>query len=216
MTADMNQPFSAPEERNLTWHRGVVSRSDRQRLLGQKGCVLWLTGLSGSGKSTIAHALDAYLTRRKHLCYVLDGDNIRHGLNADLGFSPGDREENIRRVGEVARLFADAGVIAIAAFISPYRRDRNRVRDICNPGEFIEIHLDVPLNTCEERDPKKLYSKARAGEIQNFTGIDAPYEAPESAEIVLDTSQLAVAACVQQIADYLCAAAIINAKTGEC
>lgn len=193
----------APTERNLTWHRGTVTAADRRRLLAQKGCVLWCTGLSGSGKSTVAYALERRLTDMRHLCYVLDGDNIRHGLNADLGFSPDDRQENIRRIGEVARLFADAGVIIISAFISPYRSDRERARRICGNDRFVEVYVQAPLETCERRDPKHLYQKARAGEIQGFTGIDAPYQPPLDPEIAVDTSKLSPTACVEQIIEYL-------------
>ncbi len=190
--------------KNLTWHQGAVRHEDRERLLRQRGCVVWLTGLSGSGKSTVAHGLEERLVQAGHLAYVLDGDNIRHGLNADLGFTPADRTENIRRVGQVAGLFADAGVIAIAAFISPYREDRAQARRIC--GErvpFVEVFLDVPLAVCEQRDPKKLYRKARSGEISGFTGIDAPYEEPVAAELSVATHLLSVAGCVDKICYFL-------------
>lgn len=198
-----------PNARNITWHQAAVSREDREKLLGQRGVVIWLTGLSGSGKSTIATSLDQQLIENGHLAYILDGDNIRHRLNADLGFSPKDRTENIRRVGEVAALFADAGVIVITSFISPYRRDRDRVRGIVGADRFIEVHLDVPLNVCEQRDPKNLYKKARAGEIQDFTGIHAPYEAPENPELTVDTSQCEVTEAVQRIVGYLAKAGIV-------
>ena len=163
----------------------------RDRPNGHRGAVVWLTGLSGAGKSTIAQALEGELFERGMHTYVLDGDNIRHGLNSNLGFSPEDRVENIRRVSEVAKLMADAGTVAITAFISPYRLDRRRAREIALEGnaEFVEVFVDAPLAVCEERDPKKLYEKARAGEIRDFTGIDAPYEAPEDAEIVVRTDQ---------------------------
>jgi len=175
---------------NITWHPGLIHAEDRARALGQRGAVVWLTGLSGSGKSTIAARLEEALLCAGHVAYTLDGDNVRHGLNADLGFSPEDRAENIRRIGEVTALFADAGVIVIAAFISPYRADRDRARAAAPEGSFFEIHLDVPLEVCEARDPKGLYRRAREGEIRDFTGIDAPYEAPERPELVLDaTSQ---------------------------
>ena len=190
-------------ERNLTRHAGHVGAAERQRLLGQRGAVLWLTGLSGSGKSTVGYALEARLVGAGHAAFVLDGDNVRHGLNADLGFSPEDREENIRRIGEVAALFADAGVLAITAFISPYRRDRARARAAAGHGRFVEIHVDAALEVCEQRDPKGLYQRARAGEIAEFTGVSAPYEAPERAELTLDTSALDVDGCVDRVMTYL-------------
>lgn len=173
---------------NITWHESTLSKQDREKLLNQKGVVLWFTGLSASGKSTIAHAVEEDLYRRGHACYVLDGDNIRHGLNKNLGFSPEDREENIRRIGEVASLFAQAGLIAMTAFISPYRADRDKARALLKKGEFIEIYVKIPLDVAEERDPKGLYKKAKAGEIKEFTGISAPYEEPLNAELVIDTS----------------------------
>ena len=174
---------------NITWHEGHVSREERERLLNQKGALIWTTGLSGSGKSTIAYTLEHALVQRGHLCYVLDGDNIRHGLNKNLGFSAEDREENIRRLGEVGKLFVDAGVITITAFISPYRADRNTARETIGGDSFFEVFCDAPLDVCEQRDPKGLYKKARAGEIKGFTGIDDPYEAPENPELLLDTSK---------------------------
>jgi adenylylsulfate kinase len=172
----------------VTWHGGDVTAADRERLLGQRGCVVWLTGLSGSGKSTIARALERRLAGRGRLAYVLDGDNFRHGLAGDLGFSPSDRQENIRRAGEVAALLADAGVIAVAAFISPYRQDRQRARSAAPAGRFVEVFVDAPLAECERRDPKGLYRRARAGELADFTGVTAPYEPPESPELVLDAA----------------------------
>ena len=175
---------------NITWHDGTIKKSDRERLLGQKGAVIWFTGLSGSGKSTLAHAVQEWMFEQGHLTYVLDGDNVRHGLNKNLGFSPEDREENIRRIGEVAKLFVDSGVIAMTAFISPYREDRDKARDLVEPGEFLEVFVKVPLDVAEERDPKGLYKKARAGEIKEFTGIDAPYEEPIDPELVVDTSEM--------------------------
>lgn len=188
---------------NITWHAGHVSPDDRARALGQRGATIWLTGLSGSGKSTIAHALEAELVRRGRAAYVLDGDNIRHGLNSDLGFSDADRVENIRRIGEVARLFVDAGLLAITAFISPFRADRDRIRSLHGPGQFVEVFVDCPLEACAERDPKGLYKKALAGQIPDFTGISSPYEPPEHAEIVLPTSRLAVSDSVERVLDYL-------------
>jgi adenylyl-sulfate kinase len=188
---------------DITWSESQVTRADRERRLGQRGRVVWLTGLSGAGKSTIAKALEARLAATGRICYLLDGDNLRHGLNRDLAFSDKDRAENIRRVGEVAALFADAGLIAISAFISPFARDRQGARDACPPGTFLEVHLDVPLAVCETRDPKGLYAKARAGAIKGFTGIDSPYEAPSAPELRLDTSTLGVEACVHRIINAL-------------
>ncbi len=188
---------------NITWHGGDVNKTDRENLLNQKGVVIWYTGLSGSGKSTLARAVETKLHANGHLCYVLDGDNIRHGLNKNLGFSPEDRVENIRRIGEVAKLFAQAGIITMTAFISPYRADRDKARGLLDDGEFIEVYVKVPLDVAEERDPKGLYKKARAGEIPQFTGISAPYEEPESPELVVDTSQHDLDACAQLVIDYL-------------
>ncbi|HLU67424.1 MAG TPA: adenylyl-sulfate kinase [Kofleriaceae bacterium] len=192
-----------PDSRNLTLQRSLVAARDRAALLGQRGAVIWLTGLSGSGKSTIAYALERRLTGARRLTYVLDGDNVRHGLCSDLGFSPEDRTENIRRIGEVAALFADAGLIIITSFISPYRSDRELARSRAAAGSFIEVFLDVPVEVCERRDPKGLYKKARAGEIPQFTGVSAPYEPPESPELALDTDALSVEACCDTIAAYL-------------
>ncbi|XP_065871616.1 adenylyl-sulfate kinase 3-like [Euphorbia lathyris] len=170
---------------NIKWHECSIDKQDRQNLLNQKGCVIWITGLSGSGKSTVACALSQMLYQRGKLTYILDGDNLRHGLNNDLSFKAEDRVENIRRVGEVAKLFADSGVICIACLISPYRRDRDACREILPDGDFIEVFMDVPLGVCESRDPKGLYKLARAGKIKGFTGIDDPYEAPLNCEISL-------------------------------
>lgn len=188
---------------NITWHQSLVNKENREKLLKQKGVVVWYTGLPSSGKSTIAHAVEKELYDRGHLIYVLDGDNIRHGLNKNLGFSPQDREENIRRIGEVAKLFANAGLIAMTAFISPYREDRDRARQLLREGEFIEVHVKVPLEVAEERDPKGLYKKARAGEIKEFTGVSAPYEEPLNPEISVDTSQLDLERCKDEIIQYL-------------
>jgi adenylylsulfate kinase len=175
---------------NITWHEGHVTREERAKLLAQKGCTLWFTGLSGSGKSTIAFTLEHALVQRGHLAYVLDGDNIRHGLNKNLGFSAADREENIRRIGEVAKLFADLGAITMTSFISPYRKDRDNVRQLHDEGSlpFIEVHVNTPIATCEQRDPKGLYKKARAGQLKNFTGIDDPYEPPLKPELTIDAT----------------------------
>lgn len=170
---------------NIAWQEGIVKKEQRQKLLGQKGCVIWITGLSGSGKSTLACTLDHALLKRGNLSYVIDGDNVRHGLNNNLGFCAEDRAENIRRVGEVAKLFADAGLICIASVISPYRKDRDACRQLLHAGEFIEVHMNFPLTLCEERDPKGLYKLARAGKIKGFTGVDDPYEAPVNCEVVL-------------------------------
>lgn len=188
---------------NITWHQGQVKKQDRERLLEQKGVVLWYTGLSGSGKSTLALAVEEKLFQQGHLGMVLDGDNIRHGLNKNLGFSPKDREENIRRIGEVAKLFADAGLITMTAFISPYRKDRDNARGLLPAGEFIEIYVKVPLDVAEERDPKGLYKKARNGEIPEFTGISAPYEEPLKPELLIDTSQLDLEKSTAVVLDYL-------------
>ena len=188
---------------NIIWHQSEDNQAAREELLKQKGVVIWFTGLSGSGKSPIANQVANVLHQLDKLTYVLDGDNIRHGLNKNLGFSPEDREENIRRIGEVAKLFADAGIIATTAFISPYRKDRDKAREILEDGRFIEVFVDCPLEVCESRDPKGLYKKARAGEIKEFTCIDAPYEVPENAEIVINTNDLDLAASTQKVIDYL-------------
>jgi adenylylsulfate kinase len=188
---------------NVTWHEGSVTRQEREKLLGQKGVTVWMTGLSASGKSTIAVILEQMLLHKHKHAYRLDGDNIRMGLNKNLGFSAEDRAENIRRIGEVAKLFNDAGVIAITSFISPYRKDRDAVRALNKPGEFIEVYINVSLEAAEKRDPKGLYKKARAGQIKGFTGIDDPYEAPEKAEIVIDTETLKPEQAAEQILKYL-------------
>lgn len=195
--------MSAPKGQNLTWHVGEVDPEARRRAHGHGGAVLWLTGLSGSGKSTIAHRIERMLVERGVFAYVLDGDNIRHGLNRDLGFSPEERVENIRRIGEVTRLFADAGVVVLSAFISPYRADRDRVRAMVPPGQFVEIFVDTPLEICEARDPKGLYRRARAGEISGFTGIDAPYEVPRHPEVHLETEDLGIDELAQRVIRYL-------------
>src|SRR5882762_8029392 len=213
---------SAVKATNVTWHEGSVSRQEREKLLNQKGVTVWMTGLSASGKSTIACILEQMLLHKKKHAYRLDGDNIRFGLNADgktlsekrayspeagkrfgLGFSAEDRMENIRRIGEVAKLFTDAGVIAITSFISPYKKDRDAVRAGMKPGEFVEVYVNVSLAGAEKRDPKGLYKKARAGEIKGFTGIDDPYEAPDKAEIVIDTEKVTAGDAAQQILSYL-------------
>ena len=195
---------------NITWHAGEIGKDEREKFLGQKGVVIWYTGLSGSGKSTLAHAVEQKLFENGNLCYVLDGDNIRHGLNKNLGFSPEDRTENIRRIGEVAKLFADAGVIAMTAFISPYRDDRQTARRLVANGEFIEVYVQVPLDVAEERDPKGLYKKARAGEIKEFTGVSAPYEEPDNPELVINTAELSLEESAQKVIAYLVNSGIIS------
>lgn len=185
--------------RNITWQSSNITRKEREQRYGQRSVVIWLTGLSGSGKSTLAFALEKELFAREQACYVLDGDNIRHGLNRDLGFSEQDRKENLRRIGEVAKLFLDAGTIVIAAFISPHAQDRQMVRELFDEGDFIEVYIDCSLSACEERDPKGLYKKARAGQIPNFTGVSAPYEAPQKPELTLDTEHESVQQCVAKV-----------------
>jgi adenylyl-sulfate kinase len=188
---------------NVVWQPHKIGKAERSRRNGQKPCVLWFTGLSGSGKSTISDALEVRLHEMGFLSYLLDGDNVRHGLNKDLGFSDVDRVENIRRIAEVSKLFVDAGLIVLTAFISPFRADREGARAIMGADEFVEIHLDTPLAVCELRDPKGLYRKARAGEILNFTGIDSVYEPPEHPEIRLDTSLHTVSEGVEHLVSYL-------------
>ncbi len=190
---------------NITWHEGEVSRRQRQQSLGQKGATLWMTGLSASGKSTIAVVLEQALLAQGRHAYRLDGDNVRHGLNRNLGFSAEDRAENIRRIGEVAKLFADAGILTITSFISPYRADRDMVRKLHEEAglPFLEIYVECPLDEAEKRDPKGLYQKARAGQIKGFTGIDDPYEAPEQPELILPTHELTVEQSAQRILDLI-------------
>jgi adenylylsulfate kinase len=197
---------------NITWHEGHVTREERAQLLKQKGATIWFTGLSGSGKSTIAFTLEHALVQRGRLAYVLDGDNIRHGLNKNLGFSAADREENIRRIGEVARLFADCGVLTMTSFISPYRKDRDTVRALHAEGglPFIEVHVNTPIETCEQRDPKGLYKKARAGQLKGFTGIDDPYEAPLKPELTLDATNISPQEATVLLLDYLRKQGLIN------
>jgi len=211
-------PSSAPQsgdrQTNIVWHAGEVTREDRAKVLGHKGCTLWLTGLSGSGKSTVGVALEKALTARGVLCYRLDGDNVRHGLNANLGFGADDRKENIRRIGEVAKLFADAGVVTISSFISPYQKDRDQVRKIHEDAGliFLEVFINTPIEICEQRDPKGLYKKARAGEIKGFTGIDDPYEVPEKAEIVVNTGDQSAEGSACQLIDALVGQHIIPSE----
>jgi adenylylsulfate kinase len=187
---------------NITWHHHTISKEDREKRNGHGGAVLWFTGLSASGKSSIAQALQEVLFEHGCQAYVLDGDNIRHGLNKDLGFSPEDREENIRRIGEVAALFRDAGFIVSTAFISPYRADRDKARNLCG-DRFIEVFVDCPVDVCAVRDPKGLYQKAREGKIPEFTGVSAPYEAPVNPELLLNTAELSVEDCVRKVVEYL-------------
>ena len=188
---------------HITWHDSEVTKADRQKQNGHKSAVIWFTGLSGSGKSTVSVALEQALFELGKHAYRLDGDNVRHGLNKNLGFSPEDRKENIRRIGEVSKLLVDAGTIAITAFISPYREDRDEVRDILEDGEFIEVYTQCSVEECEKRDPKGLYAKARSGEIKEFTGINAPYEAPYHPEITINTEQQSVEQAVAHILNYL-------------
>jgi adenylylsulfate kinase len=195
--------MTQPKSRHIVWHHHSVSREEREKIAGHKGCTVWLTGLSASGKSTIANLVDAALADRGLRSYILDGDNVRHGLNKDLGFSPADRTENIRRIGEVAKLFTDAGVIVLTAFISPYRADRDQVRQIMRPGDFVEVYVHAPLEVCEQRDPKGLYKKARAGEVKEFTGISAPYEEPGKPELLLNTQGKTPEECAEELIGHL-------------
>ena len=196
----MNNENTSPASDNVVWHHATVTRARREAQNGHRGAIIWFTGLSGAGKSTLAHAVEEHLHQMGCRTFVLDGDNVRHGLCGDLGFSAADRVENIRRVGEVAKLFMEAGVIVLTAFISPFRGDRNRVRTMVQPGEFIEIYCRCPVEVCEQRDTKGLYKKARAGEIGQFTGISSPYEAPDRPELVVNTSERSLQDCVQQVA----------------
>lgn len=191
------------EQNNIVWHATHINKEERARLKKQKACILWFTGLSGSGKSTLANALEAKLYTLGIHTYLLDGDNIRHGLNRDLGFSETDRVENIRRIGEVAKLFVDSGTIVLSAFISPFIKDREQVRELVEANEFIEVFVDTPLEVCESRDPKGLYKKARLGEIKHFTGIDSPYEKPCAPEIHLINDKANINDNVDKILDYL-------------
>ncbi len=191
------------KEKHVTWHEGNVTKQDREKMKLHKGAVLWFTGLSGSGKSTISVELENALHAAGVHTYRLDGDNVRHGLNADLGFSDADRIENMRRIGEVSRLFVDAGIMTLAAFISPFQQERDKIRGLFNEKEFIEIYVKASVETCENRDPKGLYAKARKGEIRQFTGIDAPYEAPVSPEFTIDTEKETIEEAVQSIKSFL-------------
>ena len=195
---------------NVHWHRGILNRTDRRKILGHGSGVIWFTGLSGSGKSTIASEIERLLMDRGVHSYVLDGDNVRHGLNADLEFSEHDRTENIRRVGEVSKLFVDAGLVVLTAFISPFRKDRDTARSLFGPGEFFEVYTRCSLELCEIRDPKGLYAKTRRGEIAEFTGIDSPYEEPENPELVIDTEALPLEDCVRKVMELLEKSGIIK------
>ncbi|MFO0754743.1 MAG: adenylyl-sulfate kinase [Thermodesulfovibrionales bacterium] len=188
---------------NVVWHKGIITKENRWALNRHKSALVWITGLSASGKSTIAHELESLLYEKGIRSYVLDGDNVRHGLNRNLGFSADDRRENLRRVGEVAKLFVDAGVLTIASFISPYESDRSMLRTLFRDGEFIEVYLDCALGVCESRDPKGMYKKARRGEIEHFTGISDPYEIPANPELVVNTGELDVGASVAKILGYM-------------
>lgn len=194
-----SQPESALASTDISWHLGHVTREERIKKLGQNAVTVWLTGLSGSGKSTLAFELERSLLDQGHVAYVLDGDNVRHGLSRDLGFSHEHRTENIRRIGEVAKLFNDAGMVLITAFISPYRSDRDMARQIIGSGRFVEVHLAADISACEARDPKGLYRKARAGQIPGFTGISAPYEDPLAPEVKLDTGELSIEDSLQRL-----------------
>ena len=198
------------KKNNITPHESLITRADRKSAFGHGSCVVWLTGLSGSGKSTIAAEVERILLTRGVHTYVLDGDNVRYGLSSDLGFSDEDRRENIRRIGEVTKLFVDAGMVVFTAFISPFREDRDRVRSLLGPGKFLEIYTKCPLELCETRDPKGLYAKARAGEITDFTGIDSPYEEPLDPELVLDTGVLSPQECAKAIIELLITEEIID------
>jgi len=188
---------------NVVWHEANVHRADREILNGHRSTILWFTGLSGAGKSTLAHAVEERLHQAGARTYVLDGDNVRHGLCGDLGFSAADRSENIRRIGEMAKLFVDAGIIVLTAFISPFRSDRDRVRALVPPGDFLEIHCRCSVDVCESRDVKGLYQKARAGIVKDFTGISSPYEEPLAAELVVDTAALDLEQCVELVLNLL-------------
>jgi adenylylsulfate kinase len=203
------------KSKNITWQESQVGRSDREAIIGQRGVTIWLTGLSGSGKSTVAIAAERELINRGRHAFVLDGDNIRHGLNNNLGFSPEDRTENIRRIGEVSKLFTETGVLVFTSFISPYRSDRDAVRALMGAGDFVEVYVDASLETCEQRDVKGLYKKARAGEIPEFTGISAPYEAPNSPELVLDTNRQTVEESVAELVEFLDAKGYLTPTSGE-
>jgi adenylylsulfate kinase len=209
----MVRAMSGDKATNITWHHGTVGRSDRERIRGHRGGILWFTGLSGSGKSTVSHRVEQKLCDLGAVSYVLDGDNVRHGLNRDLTFTADDRTENIRRVGEVAKLFTDAATLVLCAFISPYRADRAQVRALVPSGDFIEVYVKASLEACEGRDPKGLYKKARAGGIEHFTGISSPYEEPEQAELVIDTEHNTIEQCADQVIAHLRAHGYIEQRS---
>lgn len=198
---------------NIVWHQATVTRERRQNQNGHKSVILWFTGLSGAGKSTLAHALEEELHQRGCRTFVLDGDNVRHGLCSDLGFNNEDRKENIRRIGEMSKLMIESGVIVLSAFISPFREDRKKVRSLFPHGEFIEVHCDCSLEVCESRDPKGIYQKARKGEIAHFTGISSPYEKPDNPEVTIKTDNQPLDESVQQITDYLDSRGVFENKT---
>ena len=204
---------ASPKATNIVWHQASVDRNARAEQRGHRSAILWFTGLSGAGKSTLANAVNQALFERGLATYVLDGDNVRHGLCRDLGFSDADREENIRRIGEVAKLFLDSGVIVLTAFVSPFRADRDKARALVGEGDFLEIFCSADLSVCEERDTKGLYAKARAGEIKEFTGISSPYEAPEHPELSVDTGSEELASCVKEVVDALVSREIIPAQS---
>ena len=207
--------MQSPKSRNITWQTGLVGRGDRERVRGHKSAALWFTGLSGSGKSTIAAGVEHALLARGCSVYVLDGDNLRHGLCRDLGFSPQDRNENIRRIGEVAKLFVDANVLCLCAFISPYRAVRAQLRATLAPGDFVEIYVEAPLALCEQRDPKGLYKEARAGRIADMTGVGSPYEPPEHPELVLNTERTTADESVHEVLGFLHKNGYIASLTGN-
>ena len=202
--------MTEPKSKNIRWHGADITQDEREKALGQRGCVVWFTGFSGSGKSTVARRVEQKLLEKGRFTYALDGDNLRMGLNGDLGFSPEDRTENIRRVSCVAQLFADSGCIATCSFVSPYRADRDAARAMNREGRFVEVHVATSLEACEARDPKGLYKKARAGLIPDFTGISAPYEAPKKAEIVLSTEGRSVDDCADEVIDWLAAHGLLQ------
>ena len=204
-----------PHDKNIRWHEALIGRADRQAQNGHRSVILWFTGLSGAGKSTLAHAVEHRLHELGCRTFVFDGDNVRHGLCADLGFSAEDRSENIRRVGEMAKLFVEAGVIALTAFISPYRTDRDKVRALASPGDFIEIYCRCPLEICEQRDVKGLYAKARQGTIPEFTGISSPYEIPANPELVVDTGNRPLQECVDQVIALLQQRGVVMAAANQ-
>ena len=205
-------PCTLPLDPNIVWHHATVTRARREAQNGHRGAIIWFTGLSGAGKSTLAHAVEEELHQRGCHTFVLDGDNVRHGLCGDLGFSDKDRVENIRRIGEMAKLFMEAGVIVLTAFISPFRADRERVRGMVEHGDFIEIFCDSPIEICESRDVKGMYKKARAGQIADFTGISSPYEAPENPELIVNTGMTELDACVRQVVGEITQHGIISPR----